>query len=64
MLNFLLPSGLTSEAREDERSSIFRFIFHFMQIRKDYVDRDFSNSLVVNNVSTLMKSYPLVILLL
>jgi len=60
LLKFFLPAGLSVEQRESERQSIHRFIRELNQIRKNHIDRDFSHSYVVNNVTALAESYPFV----
>lgn len=60
MLNFLLPTTISLVDRDAERHSILEFITQLIQMRRDFIDRDFSNSLIVNNVSALMDSYPFV----
>ena len=60
VLKYFLPSGLSIEQRESERQSIHRFIRELNQIRRNHIDRDFSNSFVVNNISALMESYSFV----
>ncbi|XP_070502040.1 endothelin-converting enzyme 1 isoform X1 [Chironomus tepperi] len=58
VLKYFLPSGLSNEQRESERQSIHHFVRELNQIRRNHIDRDFSNSFVVNNISALMESYP------
>lgn len=60
ILKYLLPLGLSVEQREMERQSIHRFIKELNQIRRNHIDRDFSNSYIVNNISALGESYPFV----
>ncbi|KAG5672128.1 hypothetical protein PVAND_002283 [Polypedilum vanderplanki] len=58
LLKYFLPSSLTHEQRESEREAIHRFIREHNQIRRNHVDRDFSNSYIVNNISALSEAYP------
>lgn len=60
ILKYFLPMGLSIEQRESERQSIHRFVRELNQIRKNHIDRDFSHSYVVNNVTALAESYPFV----
>lgn len=60
LLKYFLPKGLSTDQKESERQLIYRFIRDLNQIRKEYLPKDFTNSYVVNNVSSLTESYPFV----
>ncbi|XP_039443562.1 uncharacterized protein LOC120423723 [Culex pipiens pallens] len=58
LINVLLPPGLTTEQRHSEKSVIFSFVRDLNQIRRDYVQKDFTNSYVLNNVTALIGTHP------
>nr|XP_029716259.1 endothelin-converting enzyme homolog [Aedes albopictus] len=58
LMNVFLPPGLSAEQRQSEKSVIFSFIRDLNQIRRDYVQKDFTNSYVLNNVTALMSTHP------
>lgn len=60
LLEEFLPVGLGGDQKESEKSVIEAFIQELNQIRKYHVQRDFSNSYVVNNVTSLLSAYPFV----
>ncbi|XP_065087387.1 endothelin-converting enzyme homolog [Ochlerotatus camptorhynchus] len=58
LMNVFLPPGLSANQRLSEKSVIFSFIRDLNQIRRDYVQKDFTNSYVLNNVTALMSTHP------
>ncbi|GAB0087502.1 uncharacterized protein DMENIID0001_018150 [Sergentomyia squamirostris] len=60
LMNVFLPSSLTKEQRQSEMNLIRNFVSELNRLRQHHLDRDFSNSFVVNNVTTLTTSYPYV----
>lgn len=62
VVDFLLPQNMSQKQKELEKTEIENFIIKLNQLRKDYsrIDRDFSNSYVTDNISSLIESYPFV----
>lgn len=60
LLDDFLPHSLGKEQKKSEKEIIEKFISDFNQIRKYHLQRDFSNSQVFNNVTTLFTSYSFV----
>uniref|UniRef100_A0A182JUX3 Peptidase M13 N-terminal domain-containing protein n=1 Tax=Anopheles christyi TaxID=43041 RepID=A0A182JUX3_9DIPT len=58
LINTFLPLGLSSEQRQSERNLIFSFIRELNQIRRNYVQKDFTTSYVLNNVTALSNAHP------
>uniref|UniRef100_A0A182XWP8 Peptidase M13 N-terminal domain-containing protein n=1 Tax=Anopheles stephensi TaxID=30069 RepID=A0A182XWP8_ANOST len=58
LINTFLPLGLSVEQRQSERNLIFSFIRELNQIRRNYVQRDFTTSYVLNNVTALANAHP------
>uniref|UniRef100_A0A182FR35 Peptidase M13 N-terminal domain-containing protein n=1 Tax=Anopheles albimanus TaxID=7167 RepID=A0A182FR35_ANOAL len=58
LINIFLPLGLTGEQRQSERNLIFSFIRDLNQIRRNYVQKDFTSSYVLNNVTALANAHP------
>ncbi|XP_058464898.1 uncharacterized protein LOC131438712 [Malaya genurostris] len=58
LINMFLPPGLSREQRQSEKNVIFSFVRGLNQIRRDYVQKDFTNSYVLNNVTALISTHP------
>ncbi|XP_037030087.1 endothelin-converting enzyme homolog isoform X1 [Bradysia coprophila] len=58
LLDNFLPKSMSNDHKRLEKSSIIRFIKELNGIRKDLARRDFSDSYVLYNVSTLAAGYP------
>ncbi|XP_055618405.1 neprilysin-3 [Toxorhynchites rutilus septentrionalis] len=58
LINVFLPPGLSIDQRQSEKKVIFNFVRDLNQIRRDYVQKDFSNSYVLNNVAALISTHP------
>ncbi|XP_041760851.1 neprilysin-3 [Anopheles merus] len=61
LINTFLPLGLSSDQRQSERNLIFSFIRELNQIRRNYVQKDFTSSYVLNNVTALSNAHPFLI---
>lgn len=64
LLKYFLPFGLSVEQKVSEKKAVSRFIRELNQIRKQDIYRDFANSYVVNNISSLSESYEFVSIIL
>lgn len=53
VLDFLLPNTLNEFQRQSEKREIINFVEKLNEIRKEHIDKDFSSSYVINNVSAL-----------
>jgi hypothetical protein len=60
VLDFLIPSTLNENQKQTEKAEITAFIKKLNEIRKEYIDKDFSSSYVINNISMLAESNPFV----
>ncbi|XP_055588122.1 endothelin-converting enzyme 1 [Uranotaenia lowii] len=58
LINVFLPPGLSNDQRQSEKNVIFSFVRDLNQIRRDYVQKEFTNSYVLNNVTALMGTHP------
>lgn len=56
VFEFLLPNTLNEIQKQSEKNEILNFILKLNEIRKEHIDRDFSSSYVINNVSELAES--------
>lgn len=63
VFDFLLPHTLNEFQKQAERSEIINFVEKLNEIRKEHIDKDFSSSYVINNVSALAESKPFVSIL-
>ncbi|XP_055716505.1 endothelin-converting enzyme 1 [Phlebotomus papatasi] len=57
LMNVFLPSSLSKEQRQSEMDLIRNFVSELNRLRQHHLDRDFSNSYVVYNVTTLSTTY-------
>ncbi|XP_055678290.1 endothelin-converting enzyme 2 isoform X2 [Lutzomyia longipalpis] len=57
LMNVFLPSSLSKEQRQSEKDLIRNFVSELNRLRQHHLDRDFSNSYVVYNVTTLSATY-------
>uniref|UniRef100_A0AAG5CQE6 Peptidase M13 N-terminal domain-containing protein n=1 Tax=Anopheles atroparvus TaxID=41427 RepID=A0AAG5CQE6_ANOAO len=58
LINTFLPLGLSGEQRQSERHLISGFIRELNEIRRNYVQKDFISSYVLNNVTALANAHP------
>ncbi|XP_059610294.1 neprilysin-1 [Phlebotomus argentipes] len=57
LMNVFLPSSLSPKQRQSEMDLIRKFVSEVNRLRQNYLDRDFSNSYLVDNVTTLSSAY-------
>lgn len=60
MIDMFLPGSLDTDKRDFERESIVNFIRQLSQLRRESLQKGFSDSHVLYNVSALSSAYPFV----
>lgn len=60
VIQLLLSNALNENQKLSEKREILSFIQKLNEIRKEHIDKDFSSSYVINNISELSESQPFV----
>lgn len=60
IIDIFLPASLDSDKRDFERESIVNFIRQFTQLRRESLRKEFTDSHVLYNISSLNTMYPFV----